>query len=267
MINAYGEASARPISDLESWLAPCPTSPLERWLAPCPTSPVEQPIPNLPVGCDRCESPPSSPCEAGAIKSILRKPSFLPPVQEMPAQDIADPIKLKVCGLAGALCDVFAESPWTWREVKHAIAIICEVPEMEQRLLLNGKPLLDGELVNVRGSNGVMVTMLRTSRERAKWLELAEIDWMELEDAPREIREDHEVFMVAVQQHGCALRFAAGDLPEDRELVMTAAAGCRNALSYAGVELQRDIELQRISRAAPGCTWWAEFDDQDAERG
>jgi len=170
-----------------------------------------------------------------------------------PAPEEPSPLRLRVVGLGGEICEVAAVSSWTVADVKAAIEFETETVPSLQRLFVGASELRSAELLEVRFPAGgcVELTLVRVPRapDCAQWLERVEVDGRELRHAPESIREDREVVLAAVSEHGRALEFACAELRADLEVVLAAVKADGAAVEFAAPGLRLDQRVVAASRA------------------
>lgn len=163
---------------------------------------------------------------------------------------MAAEIELRISGLAGALCAVAAERWWRGRDVKAAVERLIGIPAREQRLVIGTVELAsEGALADLLpdSETDMDVALLRQPAEQAEWIERVVLAGpfacSVLAGAPKSIKGDHAVLLVAVQQNGLALQLAAEHLRCDRDLVLAAVTQSGWALRFAAEHLNHDRDI------------------------
>mmetsp|Transcript_57695 Transcript_57695/g.134420 ORF Transcript_57695/g.134420 Transcript_57695/m.134420 type:complete len:321 (-) Transcript_57695:98-1060(-) len=87
------------------------------------------------------------------------------------AQDLGEVsvVTLRVSGISGPLCDVRVSTRWTGLRVRREIARQLQVPVEGQELLMDQRPLLEGEVLDrfvPAGATSANVTLVRTDWDR-----------------------------------------------------------------------------------------------------
>ena len=79
------------------------------------------------------------------------------------------------------------------------------------------------------------------------WLEFHPMD---IQRAPKALREDKKIIMIVVSKDGYALQYASDALKNDKDIVMTAVSQEGLALQYAYYALKndKDIVMTAVSR-------------------
>jgi hypothetical protein len=78
---------------------------------------------------------------------------------------------------------------------------------------------------------------------RKEWLEKVKEDGWELEQAPKSLRSDPEIVLVAVKQNGRALEYASKELRNDPKIVRAAVKQNGDALEHASKELRNNPQI------------------------
>ncbi|CAK9115393.1 unnamed protein product [Durusdinium trenchii] len=79
--------------------------------------------------------------------------------------------------------------------------------------------------------------------EKSEWMQKANENGLALQFASKELQNDKEVMLAAVQQKGLALAFASEELQSDKDIVLAAARQDCNAVLFASEELQNDKDV------------------------
>lgn len=177
-------------------------------------------------------------------------------------------VEVRVHGPGGHLCTVAADLAATTEQLQLAIEAQTGISPTTQRLVSDLQELLpyttireaiaaarQSSIETERPGGGLDLSLVWRSPEQAKWLQHLKdrpwsFDW--LREAPQAAREDFEVVLAAVKQHGLALMFAAPALQADRAIVSAAADRNVGALRYAAPALRGDrgIVLAAVARDA-----------------
>ena len=101
---------------------------------------------------------------------------------------------VEVCGFSGVLCQIPAECTSSLHETKAAIEVATGIKAREQRLFAGTVPFDDDLFKAALAAGGVSaLTLARRRPLQAMWLELVQVSWQRLCDAPLAIRSDSEV--------------------------------------------------------------------------
>eukprot|EP00931_Biecheleriopsis_adriatica_P075649 TRINITY_DN49463_c0_g1_i1.p1 TRINITY_DN49463_c0_g1~~TRINITY_DN49463_c0_g1_i1.p1 ORF type:complete len:377 (+),score=67.41 TRINITY_DN49463_c0_g1_i1:77-1207(+) len=157
------------------------------------------------------------------------------------------PVAVAINGIGGELCHVEGQPSWSIEDIRAAVEEKCDIPALEQRFFFKGAEIPAGrtlaELLDAKSEGTGLqaeLSLIRRSPEGAEWIHRIKINVLSFPKAPESLRGDREAVLLAVQQKGEYLKFAADHLRQDREIVLAAITADGTALQYAADEFRSD---------------------------
>jgi hypothetical protein len=152
---------------------------------------------------------------------------------------------------AVAISDAPDKKGWLVRKLKQALENELSVPAGSQKLIRGSQRL--GDDTWLTGTADLFIVHSHHHPDWKKWVEQALLDPAVMNDAPKDVRDDTEVFLsifsskprlLAWQNNRASvLQYASQEVRDDEEVVKMAVQSCPLALQFASEELRTNEQI------------------------